>query len=70
MDIITYAILKGKCQNSTSNISSESISVNNRGELLLNKNIPLIQIDMDTGYLITDSNVFTVDEHGFLYNQS
>lgn len=66
MDIITFALCKGA---SHSAITNNSISVNSNGELEVNTSLPFIGINMETGYLETDSDIFSVNRDGYLMSE-
>ena len=68
MDIITYAILKKLISNSFSSAIKEEIIVNENGELEIITSLPSININMDTGYLESNSDVFSV-KNGYLVSE-
>lgn len=67
--IDVYAILKKKIENggSSGSVFSESIIVNEEGELEVVTTLGSIYVDMNNAYLKTDTNnVFSVNEDGYL----
>lgn len=67
--IDVYAILKKKIENggSSGSVFSESIIVNEEGELEVVTTLGSIYVDMNDAYLKTDTNnVFSVNEDGYL----
>lgn len=66
MDIITYALCKSSPQNT---VTSDSISVNSNGELVVSTTLPFIRINTETGYLETNTNIFSVNQEGYLISE-